>query len=213
MSCWVDLSLPDLLSRCPKVSKQHMMSVMADATAEGPTRTAMKDSILVVVEMKLEEVVVVTENTVAMIGDLAIARTMMTMITTCTGIVAELLLRATNGPTNGRNRSGSGHLPLIPTVLCTSSMPEVDSFTRLKATSTTTQNHATTTPSMQRHIFSTARSRIHHSVEFPRNRRCRRSKSQNSKRWTSTQVVALSRLAFVPPKLTRRAVKVLARGR
>ena len=65
-----------------------MMSALADTTAEGPTRTEMKNSIPVVVEMKLEEVVVVMENTVAIIGDLAFARAKVTMIITGTKIMA-----------------------------------------------------------------------------------------------------------------------------
>ena len=65
-----------------------MMSALADTTAEGPTRAEMKNSIPVVVEMKLEEVVVVMENTVAIIGDLAFARAKVTMNITGTKIMA-----------------------------------------------------------------------------------------------------------------------------
>lgn len=67
-----------------------MMSALADTTAEGPTRTEMKNSTPVVVDIKLEAVavLVVMENTVAIIGDLAIARATVTIIITGTEIMA-----------------------------------------------------------------------------------------------------------------------------
>ena len=76
----------------PKVTKQCIMvmiSALADITAEGLTRTETKNSTPVVVEMKVhvEAAVVVMENTVEIIGDLAITRATVTMIITGTKIM------------------------------------------------------------------------------------------------------------------------------
>ena len=101
-------------------------------------------------------------NIIAMIADPA-------MTTTMTTTETDLATKATktDSPPSAPSRNEPGLLPLIPMALCTCSIPDLDFSTRRKATSTTIQNHATTTLSRRRRISSTVRSRNLHFVKCP----------------------------------------------
>mmetsp|Transcript_890 Transcript_890/g.2503 ORF Transcript_890/g.2503 Transcript_890/m.2503 type:complete len:271 (-) Transcript_890:1125-1937(-) len=183
------------LLQCQKAEK-HRTSVTTD-TAEGGATVVVKSPVAAEVQVGA----VIPMNIIAMVADPAITTTTKASKTegeTKTDPMATAT--ETDGKSSVPSRNGPGLLPLIPMALCTSLIPDLDSFMRQKAISSSIQNHATTTPSQKRHTLNTVRSRNFHFVKCP-----------HMERWTRPWRVATNRPVFLRSNSEMRAKVTSAR--
>ena len=151
-----------LLVAMPKAKKQHVLQDVLVTSTKTVTAELGASAVKSPVAATMQVGAVLPMNIIAMIVDPA-------MMTTMTTTETDLATTATktDSPPSAPSRNEPGLLPLIPMALCTCSIPDLDFSTRRKATSTTIQNHATTTLSRRRRISSTVRSRNLHFVKCP----------------------------------------------